>query len=69
MSGSGRMNMRLASSYREDDHSRAVDHPCRQTMTAAGADFPGASPRPARSAVGVVRVVRAAIRRLVPRIA
>ena len=69
MSGSGRMNVRLASSYREDDHRRAADdrRPDRG---------PPAGPRPRRRVVParpvdaeVIRVARAAIRRLVPRIA
>jgi hypothetical protein len=69
MSGSGRMNMRLASSYREDDRRRAVDRGRRQTMTSAGPDLEAASSRSARSAVRVVRAAHAAIRRLVPRLA
>jgi len=69
MSGSGRMSLRLASSYREDDRRRAGDPGHRQETTAADPDLAAASSRPARSAVGVVRAARVAIRRLVPRIA
>jgi hypothetical protein len=69
MSGSGRMNLRLASSYREDDYRRVVDHFRRRGMITAGPDLGAASSRPARSAARVVRAARAAIHRLAPRTA
>ncbi len=67
MNGSGRMNLRLASSCHEGDR-RAVDR-LRQATTTADPGLATVPSRPARSAVRTVRVALAAIRRLVPRFA
>ena len=66
MSGSGRMGLRLASSYREDDRRRAGEWRGQQATTTAAPKPAAVSVLPARSAV---RVAIAAIRRLVPRFA
>lgn len=66
MNGSGRMNMRLAGSYREDDRARAGGWRLRQVTTTATPDPLAVSPNSTRPAV---RVVLAAIRRLVPHVA
>ena len=64
MSGCGRMNLRLASSYREDGRRRAADLSRRQGMTTDAPKLAIGSLRRSRS---VVRDALAALRRLVPR--
>jgi hypothetical protein len=63
MNGSGRMNLRLADSYREDDHRHATDRRRRQAAMPAA---PGAGAGSRRPAGVARRVTLAAIRRLVP---
>jgi hypothetical protein len=66
MSGSGRMGLRLASSYREDDRRRAAEWRGQQATTTAAPKPAAVSVLPARSAV---RGTIASIRRLGSRFA
>lgn len=66
MSCSGRMNLRLASSYREDDRRRAAGWRLRHVTTTAAAPPAAASPQSTQPAV---RFALAAIRRLALRLA
>lgn len=66
MSGSGRMGLRLASSYREDDRRRAAEQRGRQATPTAAPKTATVSVLPVRSAV---RDAIASIRRLGSRFA